>query len=506
MNAAAYCRYSTAHQTENSIEYQLAKISAFCMDRDISITAIFTDEAKSGTNTDRPGFQAMVEAAKRREFAAVIVYDISRGSRDVGDWFTFRKTMFSLGVQVISATQTLGDMANGDDFLVELLSVGLGHREVLETRSKSMAGVDVRAKEGAFLGGVPPLGYDVRGGAYVVNPMEAEAVRTIFRLYADGASYNAILDAVQGEVVGKRGRPLGKNSLHSILTNERYRGTYTWCSREVKRFGKWAGGGASSRAVRIEGAVPAIVDAETWERVRERMADRKRNPANSAKRDFLLSGLITCENCGATFVGRTSRNSKGYETIYYVCGNKYRTRTCKARNIKAAPLEAFVVRELKAWLARADIAGEAARIAEKVNAASGPDLRAERAELSQVEAKITRGVRALLDGWDGVEELREEVARLRARKAELERRISEAGAARRTVTAEEVEAILRRGLDDLGGNPRRAVREYVQKIIAHTDGTISVHVGVPLIGCGGPQPIIYTTIFALAAAKNSPCG
>lgn len=503
MTAAAYCRYSTAHQTENSIEYQLAKIRAFCLEHDITISAVFTDEAKSGTNTDRPGFQAMVEAAKRREFGAVVVYDITRGSRDVGDWFTFRKEMLMLGVRVISATQSLGDLSDGNDFLMELLSVGLGHREVLETRRKSMDGVAVKAKQGAFLGGVPPLGYDVRGGAYVVNPEEAETVRTIFRQYADGASYNQILDEIKG-AVGKRGRPLGKNSLHSILTNERYVGTYTWCKREVKRFGKWAGGKASPRAVRIEGSIPPILDRETWEKVRARMADRKRNAANGAKRDYLLSGLIECECCGATYVGRVSNNGRGYEKRYYVCGNRYRTRTCKAPNIPADDLEAFVSTQLKAWLESADIPAEAARIAEQVNAAT-PDLRSEKAELAQIDGKIVRGVKALLSDWADVPELREEVERLRARKLELEETIARADAGRRTVTAEDVERLLRDSLAHWGDNLKVSVRQHVQKIYAHKDGTISVHVGVYKDGCGEPQYTICTTIFALsAAAQKSP--
>lgn len=74
-----------------------------------------------------------------------MIYDVTRGSRDVGGWFTFRKTMLMLGVQVIAATQALGDITNSNDFLVELLSVGMGQREVLETRQKSINGVAVKA-------------------------------------------------------------------------------------------------------------------------------------------------------------------------------------------------------------------------------------------------------------------------------------------------------------------------------------------------------------------------
>ena len=53
------------------------------------------------------------------------------------------------------------------------------------------------------------------------------------------------------------------------------------------------------------------------------------------------------------------------------------------------------------------------------------------------------------------------------------------------MTAQEVERILRRSLDTWGTNPRQAIRNHVQQICAHTDGTISVHVGVHKNGCGG---------------------
>lgn len=83
----------------------------------------------------------MMAAAEREEFEAVVIYDITCGSRDVGDWFQFRKRMLLLGIQVISATQELGEPTSGNDFLVDLLNVGLGHREVLETRHKRVSPV-----------------------------------------------------------------------------------------------------------------------------------------------------------------------------------------------------------------------------------------------------------------------------------------------------------------------------------------------------------------------------
>ena len=144
-------------------------ITKYCLDHDIDLISAFSDEAESGTNTDREGFQNLVRAAQNKEFEAVVIYDISRGSRDVADWFQFRKTMRALGVQVISTNQQLGDITNPNDFLIELINVGLGQHMVLDTRKKSMAGMLERAQKGLYCGGNCQLGYKIENGRYVIK-------------------------------------------------------------------------------------------------------------------------------------------------------------------------------------------------------------------------------------------------------------------------------------------------------------------------------------------------
>ena len=156
MRAAAYARYSTDKQTENSIDTQLAAITSHCQKNDITIVSTFIDMAMSGMNTERPDFQRMLDGARAKQFEAVVVYDISRASRDVGDWMSFRKLMQSLNVEVISTTEKLGRFDDPNAFLTELLTAGLGQHMVLQTRQKSIAGVAEKAKKGAFLGGYPP--------------------------------------------------------------------------------------------------------------------------------------------------------------------------------------------------------------------------------------------------------------------------------------------------------------------------------------------------------------
>ena len=169
MKAAAYARYSTDRQTDNSIAAQLDAIITYCQKNNISIAKTYVDEAQSGTNINRQGFTNLLNDARTGKFNAVVIYDISRGSRDIADWFTFRKEMQASKIAVLSVTEKLGDISNPNDFLVELINVGLGQHMVLQTRQKSRAGVAQKAKDAVFLGGVAPLGYDIVKQQYVIN-------------------------------------------------------------------------------------------------------------------------------------------------------------------------------------------------------------------------------------------------------------------------------------------------------------------------------------------------
>lgn len=488
--AAAYARYSTDKQTEDSIAFQLEEIQKYCVKNKLLLTAIYKDDAQSGTNTDRQGFIEMIDAAKRKEFDCVVIYDVTRGSRDVADWFYFRKTMAALDIKVISATENLGDITDPNDFLTELITVGIGQHQVLTTRQKSIASVAVKAKQGVFLGGYPPLGYDIVNGQYVINEQEARVVRTIFEAYASGKSYNAILELIHG-AKGKRGKPIGKNSLHSILTNERYIGVYTWNKRFQKRFRKWAGGKPNPNCVRIENFIPAIIEPELWKRVQERMSNNKRRAANKAKHEYLLSGLIECTSCGSTYVGHCSTNKKGYSTRYYICGNKYRTHTCNSKNINADEIETFVVQQLKAYLLETDFEEIAQYIADQVNNAS-PDLSREKKELAEITMQINNGMKAILKGID-FPELEDEISRLRVRKSELEDIIARNEANKRKVDKNKIAELFRKSVESWDVDLKNIIKCHITKIYANIDGSYTVNVGVHIAGCGGTQSIVCTT-------------
>ena len=480
MNAAAYARYSTGNQTDNSIAYQMQMIDDFASKNNISIVARFTDEARSGLNTKRQGFRDLLASAVRAEFDAVIIYDLSRGSRDVVDWLNFRKEMAKLNIQVISSGRVLGDITNPVNFISESTQAVFGHARVLEDRQKSISGKKVKSKDALFMGGFPPLGYDIVNQKYVVNESEARIIRKIFDLHAAGYSYNYILDQLDG-ARGKRGRPIGKNSLNNILRNERYIGVYKYNEHINRILHEWAGGRPNPNYVRIEDAIPAIIDYGTWMEVQKRMDSRKK-ASGKAKREYLLSGLMECTNCGATYVGHCSTR-KGREYKKYICGNKYRTKTCHAKNIDADFAEMFVIENLRDYLTNGDLDQYAMEVYHAVSTAS-VDLAAERREIAQIDKKIGNGMNALLNGFE-FPELQEEISRLRSRKSELEKIISYNTSAAPVITLDDIRALFADAAQNLDKNPRAAIRLMVQKIYTYPDGGFDVSIGVHLPGSPG---------------------
>ena len=167
---------------------------------------------------------------------------------------------------------------------------------------------------------------------------------------------------------------------------------------------EWAGGKPSDRAVVIDGIIPPIIDTETWEKVRKRMEENKKNKLNKSRcnRQYLLTGLLRCGHCGAALVGVTTINKKGYEYKFYTCGAKRRGLGCKAKNIAANDIEPLLCALLRKSVldgsmieATADAIIAAA--GQKNSASEAATLKAERASL---EARLNNLVDAIAEGFD----------------------------------------------------------------------------------------------------------
>ena len=81
---------------------------------------MYSDEAKTGTNTNREGLQRLIKDCDTSKFDAIIIYDQSRLSRNISDWFELRQLFSSKGKQLYSCNEQLSsDYLNSNAFLSE---------------------------------------------------------------------------------------------------------------------------------------------------------------------------------------------------------------------------------------------------------------------------------------------------------------------------------------------------------------------------------------------------
>lgn len=126
-------------------------------------------------------------------FKAVLIYDQSRFSPDLVDWFSFRRLLQVSKINLISVTQSFigGDINDPSVFASEGINALINQMHVLQTRQKVKAKMNFLAQQALHTGGVAPLGYNVIDKKYHINEIEADVVRTVFHMYAYGSSYKS---------------------------------------------------------------------------------------------------------------------------------------------------------------------------------------------------------------------------------------------------------------------------------------------------------------------------
>lgn len=290
----------------------------------------------------------MIEDSKKGLFEAIIVHKMDRFSRNSIDTLKNIDDLKCSGIQVISVYEHFENSPSGKLMLSIISSFNQYYIENLG--NEVLKGQKESAYKGLSNGGRGCLGYNIVDKKYVINEKEADAVKLIFEMYADGHGYNTIIDRLNAlGYKTKAGKSFGKNSLYSILNNEKYIGTFS--------FNKIAKGNShgkrnahkmkpESEIIRIENGMPSIVSKELWNRVQ---SIRKVNPKGRChnKYFYLLSGLIYCGECGSKMHGNP-RNTGNGGPIYvtYRCNHKDNNRSCNCKEVRKEYVEAYVIEEL----------------------------------------------------------------------------------------------------------------------------------------------------------------
>ena len=447
-------RYSTDNQNPDSIEVQVSKCAEWCHQRNVPILGIYADEATSGMKDTRPQYDQMLMQLRMGIGDMVVMYDQSRIFRKMTNWFAFRNEMTAMGVQVVSVTQPMigQDLRDPTNFLAEGSMALFNQIWALQSRQKTMEKMRFMATQGQHTGGKPALGYMIVDGRLQICEEEAAVVRRIFREYASGKSYKAIIDGLNRDgLKTKRGNSFGSNSLHDLLHNEKYIGILTYGGSPYREDGtRNTHAAAADTAIRIENAVPAIINKETFDVVQRRMAQNKHQQGGrpSKNREYPLRSKVFCGECKSAMTISTSRK----EYYYYRCTGKKRLHNCDNAPISVDYLERRVIEILRSVLGSPeDINGLISILrdqAEKLQTGAVARLQALIEEEREVARKLNNAVEALLDGFNSPT-VQQRIKTLEDEKARIDREL-------RT---------LRQSVD-ASAIPERRLREILDLIIA----------------------------------------
>ena len=348
IKAVQYARFSSENQRDESIDAQLRANGEYAERNNIQIVKTFVDRARSATSDKRPEFQEMIKYCEEDTtgVSMVIVHKLDRFSRDKYDSVKYKQRLKMKGISVVSVTEKLD---NSPESVIE----GMAQYYSANLAREVAKGQRENALKGLHNGGDAPLGYDVAfDKTYLVNEEEAQAVKIIFDMYVNGYSYSNIIDKIND--LGyrtKRGNKFGKNSLHGILSNEKYTGVYVFNKTQRKGInGKRNGHKQKSEdeIIKVEGGIPQIIDKEVFLQAQEMMQKRKKAPgSHKATTLYLLTGIIRCGECGHAMQGNKRKDKYNNDYISYRCGCRKQKRDCTNREIKRDYLEEFILIELE---------------------------------------------------------------------------------------------------------------------------------------------------------------
>ena len=124
IRAVSYSRFSSNNQRTESIDAQQRAIYKYIAENKYTPVGDYVDEALTGTNIQRPGFQRMLEDAQKGMFDVVIVHKLDRFSRDVYDALDVQRKLGIYGVRVESVIERFEETPEGQ--LQKVIQLGVG--------------------------------------------------------------------------------------------------------------------------------------------------------------------------------------------------------------------------------------------------------------------------------------------------------------------------------------------------------------------------------------------
>ncbi|CAK0757410.1 site-specific DNA recombinase [Azospirillaceae bacterium] len=188
----------------------------------------------SGGTLERPALKRLLADVEAKLIDVIVVYKVDRLSRSLLDFSKLVETFENGNVSFVSITQQFNTTSSmGRLTLNILLSFAQFEREVIGERIRDKFAASRR--KGMWMGGTPPLGYDVVNRKLVINKTEADLVRLIFRRFLELASVTELMRELAAaghkskswttqDGKKRQGGPLDRKAIYNIFANRVYLG------------------------------------------------------------------------------------------------------------------------------------------------------------------------------------------------------------------------------------------------------------------------------------------
>ncbi|MBI2719074.1 MAG: recombinase family protein [Rhizobiales bacterium] len=315
---AIYTRKSTEEgldQTFNSLDAQWEACEAFIVSQRHEgwqlVRKAYDDGGFSGGSMNRPALKALMQDVSAGLVDVIVVYKIDRLTRSLTDFAKMVEVFDAKAVSFVSVTQQFNTTTSmGRLTLNVLLSFAQFEREVTAERIRDK--IAASRKKGMWMGGSPPLGYDVKDKKLAVNEAEAKTVRRLFEAYLNLGSTKALAAWARSEGITTKirqrsdgnirsgGRAFSRGNLHALLNYRTYIGEVT------------------HKGNAYPGEQVAIVPQDLWNAIQAKLNEGKSadRSASASGDSSLLKGLLFDDTGDRLTPSHATREGRRYR--YYV--------------------------------------------------------------------------------------------------------------------------------------------------------------------------------------------
>ena len=389
MRCAVYTRKSSEEgldQEYNSIDAQRdaghAYIASQRAEGWIAVADDYDDPAFSGGNMERPALKRLMADIEAGKIDVIVIYKIDRLTRSLADFSKMVEVFERQGVSFVSVTQQFNTTTSmGRLMLNVLLSFAQFEREVTGERIRDKIAASKR--KGMWMGGIPPIGYDVANRRLIPNEAEAKTIAHIFQRFVELGSTTKLVKELRLDGVTSKawttqdgrvreGKPIDKGLIYKVLNNRTYLG-------ELRHKELW-----------YQAEHPPIITKSIWDDVHAILSTngRVRATTTRAKTQYLLKGIVFGSDGRAMSPFQTAKQN-GRRYRYYVPQRdiKEHAGASGLPRMPAAELESAVLEQLRGHLRSPDVVRDVLPQAQKYD----PTLD---------EAIVTVAMQRLDDVWD----------------------------------------------------------------------------------------------------------